>query len=182
MKFGIRELFFVLLLMAIPGGAYFWVFRPANEHIEKQRVDIDVKEAKLVNLQKAMVGVRNLGEEVDRLKEAVSFFESKLPPRHEIHKVLKQVTEIADQHGLETKLFETLRAKPYADYSEQPIQLELAGSFDAFYQFLLEVEKMPRITKIKDMQLERDKKDTGLMLATLKMSIFFDNNAQGARR
>ena len=175
MKFGIRELFFVVLLMGIPVGAYFWVFRPANEHVSKQTAEIETKEAKLVNLQKAMVGIKDLNEEVARLKEAVLFFESKLPPRHEIHNVLKQVTQIAEQHSLETKLFETLRSKPFAAYSEQPIQMKLEGDFAAFYQFLLDVEKMPRITKIKDMQLERDKDEYGQMQAMLTLSIFFDN-------
>ena len=90
MKFGIRELFFVILLLAIPFGAYLWVFRPANEDIEKQRQEIQAKEVKLANLHKAMAGIKDLNQEVENLREAVAFFESKLPPRHEIHKVLKQ--------------------------------------------------------------------------------------------
>ena len=175
MKFGIRELLFVILLVAIPAGAQLWVFKPASDHVENQRKAIEGKEAKLVNLQKAMVGIKDLNEEVDKLKAAVTFFENKLPPRHEIHKVLKKVTEIATLHGLETKLFETLKQKPFSAYSEQPIQMKVKGDFAAFYQFLLEVEKMPRITKINNMELERDIKSIGVMDATFTISIYFDN-------
>jgi type IV pilus assembly protein PilO len=180
MKFGIRELFFVILLLAIPAGAQFWVFKPASDHMEKQRKEIEVKEAKLVNLQKAMVGIKDLNEEVDKLKAAVAFFENKLPPRHEIHKVLKKFTEIAENHGLETKLFETLKEEPFAGYSEQPIQMQVNGDFAAFYQFLLEVEKMPRITKIKAMELERDTNNVGAMDATFTVSIYFDNRERSS--
>ena len=175
MKFGIRELLFIVLLLAIPTAAYLWVFKPVNQHVESQRMAIENKEKKLINLQKAMVGVKNLGEEVEKLKEAVSFFESKLPPRHQIHKVLEQVTRIADHHGLETKLFETKKSKPFAAYSEQPIKMEVYGGFDAFYQFLIDVEKMPRITKIRDMKVEKNKQLEGMMEASFIISIFFDN-------
>ena len=175
MKFGIRELLFMVLLLAIPAGAYLWVFKPVNEHVESQRQAIETKEKKLVNLQQAMVGIKNLGEEVEKLKEAVSFFESKLPPRHQIHKVLEQVTRIAAHHGLETKLFETQKTKPFAAYSEQPIKMEVYGGFDAFYQFLIDIEKMPRITKIREMNIKKNKKLDGIMEASFTISIFFDN-------
>ena len=175
MKFGIRELLFVILLLAIPSGAYLWVFKPANQHVEGQRQVIESKEKKLLSLQRAMVGIKDLNEEVEKLKDAVAFFENKLPPRHEIHKVLAKVTQIADQHGLETKLFETLKSKPFAAYSEQPIKMEVYGGFNAFYQFLLDVEKMPRITKIREMKLSKPKQDGGRVEATFTVSIFFDN-------
>ena len=69
MKFGIRELLFVILLLAIPSGAYLWVFRPANQHIEAQRQAIESKDKKLLSLQRAMVGIKDLNEEVEKLKE-----------------------------------------------------------------------------------------------------------------
>lgn len=181
MKFGIRELLFVILLLAIPSGAYLWVFRPANSHVEQQRKEIESKEKKLLSLQRAMVGISDLNEEVVKLKDAVAFFENKLPPRHEIHKVLEQVTKIAEVHGLETKLFETLKSKPFAAYSEQPIKMEVYGGFDAYYQFLLDVEKMPRITKIREMSLEKENKAGGQVEATFMMSIFFDNSDKSVK-
>jgi type IV pilus assembly protein PilO len=175
MKFGIRELLFVVLLTAIPLGAYFWVFRPTNQHIEQQRRDVEANAQKLARLRQAMAGAADLNSEVQKLQDAVVFFESKLPAQHEIHKVLEQVSKIAESHKLETKLFETQKPKPFAAYSEQPIKMEVYGDFDAFYQFLLDVEKLPRITKIKEMKLEKDKKADGVMQASLMLSIFFDN-------
>ncbi len=178
MKFGVRELLFVVLLLAIPLGAYVWVFKPANQHIDKQRLEIEQKEKKLVSLNKAMVGISDLNEEVQKLGDAVEFFENKLPPKHEIHKVLEKVTKIAKEHGLDTKLFETLKSKPFAAYSEQPIKMKVKGGFDAYYQFLLDLEKMPRITKIKEMDVKKDNKQPGVVQATMTMSIYFDNSAK----
>jgi type IV pilus assembly protein PilO len=176
MKFGIRELLFVILLMAIPTGAYYWVYRPTNEYIRKQQKEIEIKTQKLAKLQKAMLGIEDLNSEVKKLKEAVDFFEDKLPPQHEIHKVLEQVTRIAEAHRLETKLFQTQKPTPFAKYSEQPIKMELHGDFDSMYQFLLDMEKMPRITRIVKMEFKKNEKVEGMVQANFQLSIFFDNS------
>ena len=174
MKLGLRELLFLLLLLAVPVGAYMWIFKPANVHAEQQRQEIDAKTQKLASLQKALVGIKDLNDEVKKLREAVDFFEAKLPKHHEIHRVLEQVTKIAERHRLETRLFKTLKPQPFAAYSEQPIELEVGGNFDAYYQFLLELEKLPRITKVKDMDLTKNKDNEGAMEATMDLSIYFD--------
>jgi len=175
MKFGTKELLLIVLLMAIPVGAYFWVFKPADENMKAQQKALAAKVQKLENLKKALKNIKDLDAEVKQLSEAVAFFESKLPARHEIHKVLEQVTKIADQHQLETRLFKTLPTKPFANYNEQPIQMEIYGDFDAYYQFLLDVEKLQRITKIHKMELKKDDKNEGAMSAKFTMSIFFDS-------
>jgi len=174
-KFGMRELVFFLVLAAIPTGAYLWVFRPANERIEEQRQNIKSKSDKLAELRLAAKGIEELDLEVKKIMEAVEFFESKLPSQHEIYRVLDQVARIARDHNLETTLFKTEKPKPFATYSEQPIKIEVYGSFDDYYQFLLELERIPRITKISQMELEAEDSHTGYVEAKLTLSIFFDN-------
>jgi len=181
MKFGIRELLFLVLLSAIPAGSYFWVFQPAQINLQNKQCEIDKKTEKLASLNKAVAGIEDLNAEVEKLVEAVEFFESKLPARHEIHKILEQVTKIADKRGLETKLFKALKQKPFATYSEQPIKMEVHGDFDAFYQFLLDLEKLARITRIKNIQLIKDKKNEGQMDAHFTLSIFFDNSTSKSK-
>ncbi len=179
MKIGIREFLFLALLAAIPVGAYFWVFKPANLSMETQRCDIEAKTQKLASLRTAMVGIKDLDEEVTKLKEAVEFFEAKLPQHHEIHRVLEQVTKIVKRHRLETKSFKTLKPQMMESYAEQPIAMEVGGDFNAYYQFLLELEKLPRITKVKDMLLEKglDKENRRFMKSDMELVIFFDESA-----
>lgn len=175
MKFGVRELLFVMLLIAIPTGAYWWIFKPANNRIEKQRCEVEAKAQKLANLQKALVGIKDLNEEVDKLQQAVGFFKAKFPKHHEIHQVLGKVTKIAEKHRLETKIFKTLKPIPGPAYSEQPIEMEISGNFNAYYQFVLDVERLSRIVKIREMKLEKDKEQEGMMVAEMAMSIYFDS-------
>ena len=89
MKFGVRELLFVLLLLAMPLGAYIWIFKPSNEHIETQQVDIEAKSQKLASLRKALSRTKDLDEEVAVLREAVEFFELTRMTVKAIKKALK---------------------------------------------------------------------------------------------
>ena len=178
MKLGIRELLFLMLLLAVPVGAYIWIFQPTNKHIDQQRQTIEAKSQKLTSLREALGGIDDLNEEVEKLREAIEFFEAKLPKHHEIHRVLEQVTKIAENHRLETRLFKTLKPESIVAYSEQPIELEVSGSFDAFYQFMLELEKMPRITKVKEMELEKNKKEEGITNSKIELSIYFDGKSK----
>ena len=177
MKFGLRELLFFGLLAAIPVGSWLWIFKPANENWVEHRNKYTEQQTKLQELTKALEKIDNLNEEVEKLAEAVQFFENKLPKQHEIHKVLEDVTKIADSQNLETRLFKTEKTKPFSVYNEQPIQMELFGNFESFYQFLLELEQMPRITKISDMEIKKDQDVLGAMTVKFTLSIYYDNKS-----
>ena len=174
MKFGLRELLFFGLLAAIPIGSWIWIFKPANENWVDHREKYTQQQAKLEELTQALQKIDDLNAEVEKLAEAVEFFENKLPKQHEIHKVLEDVTKIADSQNLETKLFKTQKPKPFSVYNEQPIEMELHGNFEAFYQFLLDLEQMPRITKISEMEIEKDQRNPGAMTVKFTLSIFYD--------
>ncbi len=176
MKFGIRELLFLGLLLAIPVVSYFWVFKPAAENRAEQQTNIKTNQVKLDKLQKAKVTLDDLNNEVDDLAEAVSFFEDKLPAQDEIYSVLKQVTKIANKQNLKTQRFKTAKVKPLSQYSEQPIEMEVYGNFDSYYQFLIEIEKLNRITRIKKMKLVKDDTNEGNMNAKFTLSIYFDSS------
>ena len=53
--------------------------------------------------------------------------------------------------------------------------MALEGNFGSFYSFLLELEKLPRIMKIRELQLERHKNSDGEITADFIVSIFFQN-------
>ena len=67
--------------------------------------------------------------------------------------------------------------REYMGYIEQPLKMELYGNFDAYYSFLLDLEQMPRITKIRELVLKKDKEHEGMTTAEFVVSIFF----QGAQ-
>ncbi len=116
-------------------------------------------------------------KQLEQLQEAIEFFESKLPPKSQIHEVLEQVTVIAQKQGLKPKTIRTLKRKDNSGYIEQPLKMELEGNFGSFYSFLLELEKLPRIMKIRELRLKKQTDRDGQIAADFIVSIFFQNIA-----
>lgn len=175
MRFGTRELLFVLLLLAMPGAAWWFVFAPANEQIEAARAEIKAKQQKLDQLELATQHIDDMGAEIDRLAEAVGIFEAKLPAQREVEVVLKDVWELAARHGLHPSSVRTERPVQSSRYTEMPLRMNIIGDFDGFYSFLLDIEQLERITRVPEMKLVRRPRDgDGQMEATFTLNIFFE--------
>jgi type IV pilus assembly protein PilO len=174
MKFGIREVIFVLVMLGLLGSTNYFVFSKANKKKTALLDDIHQKQAALGNLQQATAGIDDLNRKCDELQKAITFFESKLPQEKEVDKILKEVWQMAEANQLTTKTIKTLKSERGPSYSEQPIQMNLGGDFNGFYAFLLQLEKLPRITRVTDMQLQKISDRDGAMQAQMTLSIFFE--------
>lgn len=177
MKFTFREFFFILVLMALPVAAYYFVFEPRNVQIAAARDEIKKKQAKLDELNAATRGINDLGEQIDRLQKTIDLFEEKLPAEREVEVILREVWQLATGNKLNPKSIRTDKAITTAHYSELPMKMTILGNFDGFYNFLLELEKLPRITRMPKMTLKKLPEDEGAVEATVILSIFYESKA-----
>jgi type IV pilus assembly protein PilO len=173
MRFGFRELIFVALIIGL-GAASFFVLKKSVDKKDRLTADVATKKKELNDLRQATAGIEDVGRKTAELKQAIMFFESKLPQEKEMDKILKEVWQMAQDNTLETKTIKTLKTERAANYSEQPIELVLSGDFNGFYSFLLQLEKLPRITRITNMSLNKITDKEGTMTAKLTLSIFFE--------
>ena len=171
-----KAVFFVLLLGLVCVG-YQRMIKKANSELAKAKMQLQDKLGKLAEFEQASAATEGLTKQLEQLQEAITFFESKLPPTSEIHKVLEQVTVIAQRQGLKPKTIRTMQQKDNSGYIEQPLKMGLEGDFNSFYSFLLELEKLPRIMKIRELKLTKQTKDEGKIKVDFIVSIFFQNKA-----
>jgi len=170
-----RKAVFFILLLGVAVLGYQYMIRPANKHLAEAKGQVETKLAKLAEFERANAATEGLTKQLEELQEAVEFFESKLPPTNEIDKVLRDVTVIAEKLGLKPKTIRTLTKKNNSGYIEQPLKMELEGNFNSFYSFLLELEQLPRIMKIRELELKKQTKGEGQIAADFIVSIFFQN-------
>jgi len=170
-----RKAVFLILLLAVAWVGYRYMIKPANKNLAQAKQRLQTKLVKLSEFERATAAADGLAKQLEQLQEAIGFFESKLPPKSEIHKVLEQVTVIAQKQGLKTKTIRALQKKDNSGYIEQPLKMGLVGNFNSFYSFLLELEKLPRIMKIRELELDKDVKEDGQIAADFIVSIFFQN-------
>ncbi len=175
MPSGLRKAVFFISLLGIAVVGYQYMIKPANKHLSEARQRVEVKLAKLAEFEETSATAESLTKQLEQLQEAIEFFESKLPPKSQIHEVLEQVTVIAQKKGLKPKTIRTLAKKDNSGYIEQPMKMQLEGNFNSFYSFMLELEKLPRIMKIRELNLEKQIKDEGKVSSDFIVSIFFQN-------
>lgn len=175
MTSNMRKIVFFVIMLSVALVAYQYMIKPANEHLARTKDDLKQDVDRLNEFKEATEADKGIAEQFAQLQEAILFFESKLPPTSEIHKVLKNITVIAQKQGLRPKTIKTLKMKDNSGYIEQPLQMELVGNFNSFYSFLLELEKLPRIMKIRELDLEKSKNLEGQVTADIVLSIFFQN-------
>lgn len=173
MTSGIRHLIFFVLMIGMAYASWAYMIRPANAALSGERREVEQRRARLVELDRAKGTASDLDSQLKRVEEAIQIFESKLPPKSEIHRVLESVTLIAQKQGLTAKTISALKTTNRNGYIEQPLKMELQGDFNSFYAFLLELERMDRITKIRELTLKKKSQFEGQTEATFIMSIFF---------
>jgi type IV pilus assembly protein PilO len=187
MKPGPREITFALLLMAIPLGAWYFVFRPQNARDMELRQQIQLKQEKLRAVNRATAVIGDLQKEISSLSGAIELFQSKLPSDMEIDKVLQELWKIAETNQLTTKSVRTLPRTPDnllaggVQHAEQPISMQLEGDFNGFYRFLQALESQPRIMRVRTLTVGKNPKVDGGIQASLVMSIFFDRSENAPR-
>jgi type IV pilus assembly protein PilO len=170
-----RKAVFFLLLVGVAFAGYRYMIKPANANLAEAKQRVDAKRGQLAKLQEVSSAAESQSKQLEQLQDAMEFFESKLPPKSQIHEVLEQVTVIAQHQGLKPKTIRTLDKKDNSGYIEQPLKMTLEGNFGSFYCFLLELEKLPRIMKIRELSLEKHKGSEGAISADFIVSIFFQN-------
>lgn len=173
MNSGIRHIIFFALIIAMAYISWAYMIKPANAALAQERDAVQAKQAKLSELERAKTTASDLNQQLVKVEEAIKVFESKLPPKSEIHTVLENVTLIAQKNGLAPKTISTLKPTVKNGYIEQPLKMELDGDFSSYYAFLLELERLDRITKIRELSLKKKSQYEGQTEATFVMSIFF---------
>lgn len=155
MRFGLRELIFLVVLLAVPVASFMFVFKPRNEEIRQAQKEVEIKTAKLDQLREVTGRIDDLGAAIQEWNEAVRMIEAKLPSEQGIESILEQVWDHAQKNRLEILGTHAEAAVPAATYMELPLKIQIFGDFDGFYQFLLDLEQIPRITRVHQLKIVR---------------------------
>ncbi len=176
----LRQAFFFAVLIAVPVASFFFVFKPQNAEIAQARKEIEHKQAHLKQLREATRQTEDLQRANEEIRESIQAIEQRLPTGKEMDDVLRQVSQIAGRSGLQLPVFrKSNQPLPAGLAMEQPIEVEINGDFDGFYEFLLELERLPRITRIPDLTIERveDENADGRMTAEFTLSIYYQGGS-----
>jgi type IV pilus assembly protein PilO len=183
MRFGFREVVFLVVLLVVPVASYFYVFKPRNAEIRQAQKEVEIKQAKLDKLRQVTAKIEDIGLAIEQGRSAIDLVEAKLPSARDVEVILEDVWQLAASARLDVKSIKSENAVPSAGYMEQPLAVSMEGNFDGFYRFLMALENLPRITRLHSLKLERksfargEPDNTGIMRADFTLSIYFQPTA-----
>ncbi len=182
MPTALRQAIFFALLIALPVASYFFVFKPQNTQIEKAKKEIEHKQAMLEKLKQATAQADDLARQNEQIGKAIESIEARLPDGKQMDEVLRQVSSLTSKSGLRVPAFKRSdKVLTAGTAMEQPLNIEITGNFDGFYQFLLDLEQLPRITRIPDFSIVRSDEVDGEMMTKLTLSIYYEGSNKDAK-
>lgn len=150
-------------------GAYYFGF-----HSQRMK-RIAAKESKLNDL----IRERNIKDnitkdkekfkaELARMNEDLQNIITKLPDQKEIPALLKGISNMSQEAGLEVLLFKPQAEKSEQYYSRVPVELKFLGSYHKIGMFFYYVGTLPRIVNIENFSItnSQEKKKDELLLNT----------------
>ena len=90
MRFGLRELIFMIVLLSVPIASFVFVFKPRNDEIQQAKSEIEEKQYKLAQLKEVSTRIEDIGEAIQEWRGAVERIEAKLPSAQGIDEILGQ--------------------------------------------------------------------------------------------
>jgi Tfp pilus assembly protein PilO len=172
MKGSTRILVTLAAVVFVSAAAAWFLVLPVLRRAEADRAAVDDRRAQLVKLER----INDLQQEVGRLEGALAFFENRLPQEREVDVILREVWVIAEAKSLTPRSIRCAAPELQARYNSQPITLTVEGPFGGFYEFLVGLERLPRLTKIRQMQISKSPMKEGIVQAELLMDIFFEKS------
>lgn len=143
---------------------YFTYFQPKAEKIQnlnKQKTtlaqqikEVKAKTANLAKFEKEMAEAENLFLEASAL----------LPKDKEIPKLLKDISALGRNAGLDFLTFKPLADIPKDFYAEIPVTINVRGPYHNMGFFFDQVSKLERIVSVSNVKMSSPKKESGEML------------------
>jgi type IV pilus assembly protein PilO len=107
-------------------------------------------------VQKAKMAVRDMDKlerEYTELHNRWLVASELLPPDREVAALLRKVTVAGTKAGVEFVMFQPLGQVPQADYTENPVQVGVVGTYHEVATFLSNIANLSRIVNVADLSI-----------------------------
>jgi type IV pilus assembly protein PilO len=138
---------------------YFLVYSDKSDELTQQqtqeqalRGEFKTKHAKAVNLQVYEQQLKDIERSFGALLR-------QLPGKTEVPNLLVDISQTYSSAGLTQKLFQLQPEVKKDFYAEQPIKIQLTGSYHQFGEFVSSIAALPRIVTLHDIEIKNNSKD-----------------------
>lgn len=155
LKLAPMQKFVVLLLLnfVLLGAFYYLVYKGKGEEVDYLQQELNKLQAKHAEQKKVLANLPKFRKENEALKVKFKELLKLLPNTKEIPSLLTNISNLAQDCGLEILLFEPQKEIPRDFYADIPVEMQVNGDYHNIGYFFDKVSKLERIVNISDISI-----------------------------
>ncbi len=159
------KLILAIVILLLPVVVFYFAFFQPHE---KELKDLDSKkvalEKKLRAVKKKAQNRARLQQELDEVMAVFEETSKLLPKEKEIPQLLKDISALGRNAGLDFLSFKPGADVPKDFYAEIPVNININGPYHNMGFFLDQVSKLDRIVSVNNIKMGRPKMEAGEMV------------------
>jgi len=159
-------------LMALAAILIYLLLMPLWKQSKTLQKDIDQEKIKLAQIIRTQAQIAQFQQELEDIDNRYQQIKIMLPEDKEIPLLLKNISNVGSQQGLEFLLFKPEKENPKEFVAEIPITLNLKGSYHQIGIFFDYIRRLPRIVNIKQLELGGYEEKNGKITARCQLITF----------
>jgi type IV pilus assembly protein PilO len=149
-----RVLVYGLLVVLFVALYYFLLHLPNSSLIVEKQTQIETLEGEKVKLLATLKGRAALKAEIERIEAKFQEVTKQLPESKEIPDLLRQVSNMGRDSGLEITLFRQQGENIRELYADVPVEMAVRGGYHQLALFFEKVRQLDRIVNIGDIGMK----------------------------
>ncbi len=146
-----QKIFLTVLVCLLVGmGYYYLYYKSASQQIKVLQIQLDELQSKIKEQEVIAKNLPSFQAEVQRLENQLSLLLDQLPNSAEIPDLLKNVSDLGKESGLEFLKFAPGGEIQKGFYAEIPVSISVNGEYHGFAVFADKVSHLPRIVNLSD--------------------------------
>jgi len=158
-----KALIWTCFLLAILGLYFYLVYLPGSEEVQRKTAEMDRLETQIRELRTIAASMKRFQAEIAKLREELQFALAQLPAKKEIPSLLRNISNLGKEAGLQFLLFRPMAEINRDLYAEIPVEIKVKGTYHDVAGFFDRVGKLPRIVNISGVTMEGAKEVFGRM-------------------
>jgi type IV pilus assembly protein PilO len=131
---------------------WFWI-RPLWEQRNVLREDVERIQLRLAQIQRTLAQIEQFKKELQEIDIQVKHISSILPDTREIPELLKGISNLGQQNGLEFLLFKPEKENPREFVAEIPVEVNLKGNYHQMGLFFDQVRRQARLVNVRQLEM-----------------------------
>jgi type IV pilus assembly protein PilO len=173
-----RVLILAATILALGAFFYFVIYSPFSVKIEKNKKEIKELDVKILDAKKRERQLAKFEAEQAKSEEQLKEQIKLLPNESEIPDLLRNISALGIDSGLEFVLFSPKKEVPKDFYYEIPVSIEVVGKYHDVAAFFYKVGQMDRIVNIQGVSM-RPKQALSATLNTTCSAVTFKFKPKG---